>query len=128
VCTADKGRLGQVIGNLITNSIKYSPEGTRIRLLVRKLNNGVRFYVRDEGPGIAEDQIADLFELFVRANRADSRKVSGSGIGLYVSRKIVESHGGEIAITSKEGKYTTVCFWIPDAPAAQDAKAAAEAA
>jgi signal transduction histidine kinase len=111
---ADPNRLNQVLSNLLTNCIKYCPQGTRIRILARRKDGRTYFYVRDEGPGIPENQLAQLFQLFFRADTAVSRAVTGTGIGLYVSKTIVEAHGGRIGVTSQEGKYTTVHFWLPE--------------
>lgn len=110
---ADGSRLSQVLGNLITNSIKYSPHETQIRVAFRKSGDGVSFYVRDEGNGIPEDQLPQMFELFARADTPSSKGINGSGIGLFVSKTIVESHGGKIGITSQDGHHTTVHFWLP---------------
>ncbi|GEM_PF-3006813 len=111
---ADPNRLNQVLSNLLTNCIKYCPQGTKIRVLARRRGGGTCFYVRDEGPGIPESQLAQLFQLFFRADTAVSKTVTGTGIGLYVSKMIVEAHGGRIGVTSQEGKYTTVHFWLPE--------------
>jgi signal transduction histidine kinase len=125
---ADNSRLSQVLGNLITNSIKYSAGGTLIRVAMRKEGDGVSFYVRDEGNGIPADQVPRMFELFARADTPASKGVSGSGIGLFVSKTIIESHGGHIGISSVEGHHTTVHFWVPSrisqAERAKDQRAA----
>jgi signal transduction histidine kinase len=122
----DANRISQVLGNLINNSIKYSPADTLIRLLVRVANGKIWFYVRDEGPGIPRDQQDGLFHMFGRANTELTRSVPGTGIGLYISKKIVEAHGGEIKLVSEPGSHTTVWFWVP--VKAQEAEALAEAA
>lgn len=109
----DPSRLSQVIGNLLTNAMKYSPEGTPIRLLARCNSNGLSVLIRDEGPGIPEEQRDIIFERFGRAQSDASKMAKGTGIGLYVSKMIVEEHGGRIGVTSKLKSHTTLHFWIP---------------
>jgi signal transduction histidine kinase len=109
----DPNRFSQVLGNLITNAVKFSPEGSPIRLLARCVNGGVSFYIRDEGPGIPLNEQNSVFERYVRADSEASRKARGTGIGLYVAKMIVESHGGRIGVTSVPGDHTTMYFWLP---------------
>ncbi len=116
VMTIDPNRIGQVVGNLLNNAMKYSPEGTPIRLLARPGEHGVFIYIRDEGLGIPKRQQALVFERFVRAKSEASTRERGTGIGLYVSRMIVESHKGQIGVTSKLKSHTTMHFWLPYEP------------
>ncbi len=109
----DPNRVSQVVGNMLTNAVKYSPEGTLIRLMARPANGGVSIYVRDEGPGIPVREKAKVFDRFVRAKSKATKRAHGNGIGLYVSKMIVESHGGRIGVTSKLDSHTTMYFWLP---------------
>lgn len=114
--TIDPNRVGQVVGNLLNNAMKFSPEGTSIRLLARPSASGVFIYIRDEGHGIPKRQQRLVFERFVRAKSEASSRARGTGIGLYVSRMIVEGHKGEIGVTSKLDSHTTMHFWLPFEP------------
>jgi signal transduction histidine kinase len=114
---ADGGRLSQVLGNLLTNAVKYSPRGSAVRVIVRRVSDGVRLYIRDEGAGIPAGQRSRLFQMFERADTPASRAAPGTGIGLYVSKRLIEAHGGTISLHSVEGKYTTVTFWLPSGAA-----------
>jgi signal transduction histidine kinase len=105
----DPDRLRQVIGNLLSNAIKYSPEGGTVGLSAERNGEAVRIRVSDEGIGIPERQQTRIFTKFFRGDMAASG-ISGTGLGLAVSRDIVESHGGRIGFTSAEGEGTT--FWL----------------
>jgi signal transduction histidine kinase len=93
---AEEGPLRQVLGNLLTNAAKYGA-GSPVRLSARDLGDRVEFLVEDEGPGIDSHEVERLFELFYRAP-GTSRKASGTGIGLYVVRQLVEAMGGTVAV------------------------------
>lgn len=108
----DEGRLEQVLGNLLSNAVKYAPTGGEIVVRVEELADVVRVSVIDRGPGIAPDVQAQLFERFYRAERT-ARRVEGLGLGLYVSRLLVEAHGGEIGVRSPPGRGATFFFTIP---------------
>jgi signal transduction histidine kinase len=105
----DPDRLRQVIGNLLSNAIKYSPDGGTVGLSAERNGESVRIRVSDEGLGIPERQQSRIFTKFFRGDMAASG-ISGTGLGLAVSRDIVESHGGRIGFTSAEGEGTT--FWL----------------
>ena len=89
----DPDRLAQVVGNLLSNAIKYSPEGGTVQLAAERSGTGVRVIVRDEGLGIPEDQQERIFTKFFRGD-AGATGITGTGLGLAVSREIVEAHGG----------------------------------
>ena len=112
----DPNRVNQVLGNLLTNAMKYSSEGSEIRLLTRPTHDGAWFYVRDHGPGIPKDQHKSVFERFVRAKSKASKKARGNGIGLYVSKMIVDGHNGKIGVSSVLDDHTTMYFWLPKEP------------
>ncbi|TMK76768.1 MAG: HAMP domain-containing protein [Actinobacteria bacterium] len=105
----DPDRLRQVIGNLLSNAIKYSPQGGVVSLAAERDEESVRVQVRDEGVGIPTTQQARIFTKFFRGDMAASG-ITGTGLGLAVSRDIVESHGGRIGFTSAEGQGTS--FWL----------------
>lgn len=93
---ADERRLTQVFSNLISNAIKYSPHGGAIRISGRAYPDYVTISVRDEGIGIPDHQAHRIFEKFARLDNALSRKTEGTGLGLYLTRAIIEAHGGRI--------------------------------
>jgi signal transduction histidine kinase len=105
----DPGRLAQVVGNLLSNAIKYSPEGGTVEVVAERSAEGVRIAVRDEGLGIPEEQQDRIFTKFFRGD-AGATGITGTGLGLAVSREIVEAHGGRIGFDSDPGQGTT--FWL----------------
>jgi len=105
----DPGRLAQVVGNLLSNAIKYSPEGGTVELVAARSAEGVRIAVRDKGLGIPEDQQDRIFTKFFRGD-AGATGITGTGLGLAVSREIVEAHGGRIGFDSDPGQGST--FWL----------------
>jgi len=99
VC-GDERRLTQVFNNLINNAIKYSPEGGRIEVSGRIHTDYITVSIRDEGIGIPEHEHHRIFEKFARLDNALSRKTEGTGLGLYLTKAIVEAHGGSIWFSS----------------------------
>jgi PAS domain S-box-containing protein len=110
---ADEARITQVLGNLISNAIKYSPEGGEIRIAGQTFPHEVVIRVSDEGMGIAKEVQAKLFNSFYRAEVATRRGIAGTGLGLYLSRVIVESHGGRIWVESDGVSGSTFSFSLP---------------
>jgi len=125
---ADPDRLRQVVSNLISNAAKYSPQGTSIIVRVRERGTQhIVVEVVDHGLGIPPEQVGKLFQKFARVRTDDHLKVSGTGLGLYISRLIVEGHGGQIWVESEFGKGSTFGLALPiDARTAQRAPASAE--
>ena len=109
---ADRSRMLQVLRNLLVNAMKYSPPRSVIGLWAAAGSAEVVFGVDDEGPGIHPADQDKLFQRFSRLPMGDA-SVPGSGLGLYISRKIVESHGGRIWVASEVGSGSSFRFSIP---------------
>jgi signal transduction histidine kinase len=109
VCV-DRGRIQQVLSNLIGNAIKFTPEGGQIMLHVRAEAESVRFGVADTGAGIPPEQMQRLFGRFWQAKASDRR---GLGLGLTIAKSIVEAHGGHIGVESRPGEGTEFWFTVP---------------
>lgn len=107
---ADADRVVQVLTNLISNALKFSPEGGTVILKISKSDKRVRFSVTDQGPGIPPEQMHKLFSRFGQLGDKDSRKKLGTGLGLAISKAIIQEHGGEIGVESTLGKGST--FWF----------------
>jgi two-component system, OmpR family, sensor histidine kinase VicK len=110
---ADRRYARQVLSNLLANASKYSPEQSIIRVVARPAANMIRITVEDQGPGIAREQQAGLFERFYRV-RSDS-DAPGVGLGLAIAKGIIEAHGGSIGIDTEVGTGTRVWFTLPAA-------------
>ena len=110
---ADRSRILQVLRNLLSNAEKYSEEGTGIELAVRLEGGSVMFTVTNEGPGVAEEDISRLFQRFSRTRPLGKEDVPGSGLGLYIAKRIVESHGGRISLDSRLNEETSFSFTLP---------------
>jgi signal transduction histidine kinase len=113
----DAQRLGQVLYNLVSNAIKFTPEGGRITLRVREAPEGLRFEVADTGIGIAAEDLGRLFRRFGRLDGSDTRATGGIGLGLAISKAIVEAHHGRIGATSEPGVGSVFWFTLPRATA-----------
>jgi len=110
---ADSVRIRQVVDNLLSNAIKYSPEGGVISVGGKFDAATAMIYVRDEGVGMTETERENLFERFYRVDNMLSRKTEGTGLGLYLSRAIVESHGGHMDVDSTPGQGSVFYFTLP---------------
>lgn len=113
VIQGDEARLRQVFDNLLTNAIKYSPPATTITVGGQYTASSVTIFVRDEGSGIARDQIEKIFDRFYRIDDRLTRRAQGTGLGLYLVKAIVEAHGGDISLKSQVGSGSTFYFTIP---------------
>jgi signal transduction histidine kinase len=109
----DPDRLGQVMDNLLSNALKFTPDGGEVGLRLFALDGTAEVEVWDTGIGIPADEQARLFERFFRATTATEAAVPGVGLGLSITRAIVESHGGRLSFTSTEGKGTTFRIELP---------------
>jgi signal transduction histidine kinase/putative methionine-R-sulfoxide reductase with GAF domain len=113
ITNADRERILQVINNLIANASKYSPENTTIEVGLRRIGRSAEFTVADQGPGLPEDSIEKLFEMFYRVENSQAASIPGTGIGLNVSKRIIEEHAGEISVNNRDGGGTIATFSIP---------------
>jgi signal transduction histidine kinase len=110
---ADPGKVQQVLDNLVSNAIKFSPPDARVCVTVEAVEGGARILVTDQGPGIEPQRLATLFEPF---NRGDPRPTGGersTGLGLAIVRRIVHGHGGDIAVDSSPGQGSTFRVFLP---------------
>ena len=107
----DCDRLGQVVSNLVGNAVNYSPEGGEIRVTLAATDGMARVSVSDQGVGIDPEEISRLFKPYARLER--TREVKGTGLGLFISKAIVEAHGGSIEVRSQLGKGSTFTFTLP---------------
>jgi signal transduction histidine kinase len=112
----EAGRLAQLMDNLVSNAIKFTPPGGRIDIRLAERDSHVRLEVSDTGIGIPEPEREKLFERFFRSQNALERQIQGTGLGLYISKAIVEAHGGRIGVQSAEGRGTTFVVELPVAP------------
>lgn len=110
---ADKYRIYQVISNLISNAIKYSPNESRIIIKLEKKRNEVTFSVRDFGIGISKSDQKKIFDRFYQTSEAQVRSQTGLGMGLYISNEIIKFHKGRIWVESEKGKGSTFKFNLP---------------
>jgi CheY-like chemotaxis protein len=128
---ADATRLAQVIGNLLTNAAKYTPEGGSIGLGVRRNGDRVHIEVADSGIGIPRESLARIFDMFTQVGRHPEQESGGLGIGLHLVRQMTELHGGTVGADSPgPGRGSTFVVDLPLAPAADavDAQVAGDAA
>ena len=112
----DRERLKQVVLNLISNACRYSDDDAPVVVHASRVDDRVRVEVRDEGVGIAPEQQGMLFQRFARVRTPDTANVRGTGLGLYISRRIVEAHGGRIWVSSEPGRGSTFAFEVPISP------------
>ena len=112
---ADGGHIAQVLTNLLTNAMKYSAEDCPVTLTLRRCAGEARVCVRDEGPGIPPESLPNLFERFYRVPGVHARSGSpgGLGLGLFISKSIIERHGGEMRVESELGRGSTFAFMLP---------------
>jgi signal transduction histidine kinase len=115
VLPLDSQRIEQVLSNLIGNAIKYSPDEGAIEIMLREEGEAKRVVlsVRDHGIGIPMQQQASIFGRFMRADNARAYGIGGTGLGLYLSRELVELHGGRIWFESTEGQGSTFFLALP---------------
>jgi PAS domain S-box-containing protein len=110
---ADEDRIQQVLANLLSNAVKFSPNGGTIRVEAEQREGYVVVKIRDEGIGLAPEMLPQLFQKFVRADNAATRKIGGTGLGLALVKKIIEAHGGQVSVESTQGEGSTFSFSLP---------------
>lgn len=114
---ADRARLAQVINNILSNAIRYSPDGSSIRVEVKVLENNEReVSITDEGPGISEADQARLFQAFQRADSVAPHGEKGSGLGLAIAKSLMDLQGGKLGLRSELGKGSCFFVRIPSVP------------
>ncbi|MBU6427419.1 MAG: PAS domain-containing sensor histidine kinase, partial [Cyanobacteria bacterium REEB65] len=109
----DDARLVQAIGHLLCNASKFTPPGGRIEVRTCRMGDLLRVEVRDSGPGIAQEELSKLFVRFKQLDMSSTRHVGGTGVGLVLTKAIVEAHGGKIGVDSELGKGSTFWFEVP---------------
>ena len=116
--TADKTKVKQVALNLLANALKFTPDGGRVGITASGSSAGVQIDVWDTGIGISTEDCGKLFQPFLQLDTSTTRKYEGTGLGLYLSRKLVDLHGGRIWVESAPGAGSRFSFTIPRVAAA----------
>lgn len=119
VLSLDREAISRVVSNLLSNALKYSKHSSRIFVRLFQSGKEVIFQVQDEGMGIPPEEMDSIFEPFFRTRESSKRALPGTGLGLYVSRKIVEAHEGTLSLQSEVGKGTTVTVKLPLRPSGE---------
>jgi len=109
----DTDKITQVIDNIISNAIKYSPDGGNIRFGFTGQDDMLKVMISDDGMGIPKENVGRIFDRFYRVDRARARSMGGTGLGLAIAREMIEAHGGKIWAESEEGQGTTIFFTLP---------------
>ncbi|MCO7175243.1 cell wall metabolism sensor histidine kinase WalK [Sporolactobacillus kofuensis] len=109
----DRDKLTQVIDNILSNAIKYSPEGGTITFRITRRGRNIRTMISDQGVGIPKENLPKIFNRFYRVDRARSRKLGGTGLGLAIAKEMIEAQGGEIWAESDWNRGTTIHFVLP---------------
>jgi len=117
---ADRRKVKQVLVNLLSNAFKFTPDGGTITVEVQRQDNEVVFSVEDTGPGISEEDQKRLFRPFEQLQSPLTKKVKGTGLGLHLSKRLVELHGGRIWVKSELGKGSMFSFSIPEVKDAKE--------
>jgi signal transduction histidine kinase len=110
---ADRAKLRRILVNLVSNALKFTPKGGRVRLGAAREGSFVRVSVTDSGVGIPPEDLHDIFDKYAQARSRATRSEKGTGLGLYITRQLVELHGGKISVQSEVGKGSTFSFTIP---------------
>jgi len=113
IIEADEDKVVQILTNLVNNAIKYSPRGGRVTTGVEDRGRFVRVWVQDQGPGIRPEHLPKIFDKFYQVDSSSTRRVGGTGLGLYLTKALVEAHGGKIEVQSELGKGSQFHFILP---------------
>jgi signal transduction histidine kinase len=111
---ADATAVRQIIGNLVDNAIRYTPDGGSVTVYSRRTSTGIEIGVRDTGAGIPAEHVPRIFERFYRVDAGRSRAEGGTGLGLSIVRHMVEAHGGSVKAESVVGQGTTIAGIFPE--------------
>lgn len=109
----DEDKMTQVLYNIISNALKYSPEGGQVTFSIKEEDEKIVVSISDEGVGIPKENIGKIFDRFYRVDKARTRKLGGTGLGLAIAKEMVNVHGGMIWAVSEEGKGTKISFSLP---------------
>ena len=112
---ADKGRITQVLDNLVANAIKFSPDGGTVFVEVRETANEVLMIVSDQGIGVPQDKLDRIFDRFYQVDGSSKRRFGGTGIGLALVKRIIEAHKGRVWVTSELKKGSSFYVALPKA-------------
>ena len=110
---ADERKLKQILLNLLSNAVKFTPEGGKVDVTATLDTDCVRIAVRDTGAGISEEDRASLFQEFKQVGKDAARKAEGTGLGLALTKRFIELHGGKISVESVLGRGSTFSFTLP---------------
>ncbi|PYS53209.1 MAG: hypothetical protein DMF68_00165, partial [Acidobacteria bacterium] len=110
---ADRAKIRRVLQNLLSNALKFTPHGGRVEFSAERRNEGVRVSVSDTGVGISPEDIDRLFDKYEQARSRATRGEKGTGLGLYITKQLVELHGSEIKVESEVGRGSTFSFTLP---------------
>jgi signal transduction histidine kinase len=111
--TADGDKIAQVIVNLLDNALRYSPDRGQLLVSLQAEREGVRVAVADQGPGIPDANLNDIWERFHKVDPARPRSQPGAGLGLAIAREIIKRHGGEVFARNREEGGAEIGFWVP---------------
>lgn len=109
----DRQRLAQAVERLLGNAFKYSPNGGSVVLSARRQDGRLLIAISDEGVGISAEELPDIFERFTQADMSTTRRFGGFGLGLYMAKRLVEAHGGDIRVESTPGHGSTFTIGLP---------------
>jgi two-component system phosphate regulon sensor histidine kinase PhoR len=110
---ADDGKLQQILHNLVGNALKYSPQGGTVTIGARLQDDGVLITVKDQGIGIPAEQLPRMFGQFFRVESSNHTGIKGTGLGLWLTKHMVDGHHGRIWVESEFGHGSTFCVWLP---------------
>jgi signal transduction histidine kinase len=113
VMELDESKLRQVMMNFVDNAIYYSPAGSTIKVSLKLVDHALEFKVIDQGIGVPKNEQPGLFGKFYRASNARKQRPDGTGVGLYMAKKVIDEHGGDIIFSSQVGKGSTFGFRLP---------------
>ncbi len=115
---SDEGKIHQIITNLVDNACKYTPDGTQVEVRCEQEGEGVTVTVADQGEGIPSVEHEKIFDRFYQVDQSSTRKVGGTGLGLYLCRRLAESLGGRIWLEKSDSTGSTFSLWVPKLPPA----------